>query len=308
MCVDVVHLRYAVAAADHRSFRRAAVALSITQPTLSKRIGELEEYLGGVALFSRSTGGARLTALGEDIVVSARRILTELDVMYARATAGRSGDAGRLEIGYYTSLSTGLLRDAIFSFASGHPEVEVNIVQNDRNNLIAQLDRGALDVAIVLGEPAYGDYSHLSLWSERIMVALPKDHPLAARDVVYWTDLRAERFLISRRDPGPEIQDLLIHKLTSPGERPLIKQVNAHREDILSAVDGRRGIAVVCESSTGNTLQGVVYREVRDGNGLTRVGFVAYWRHDNDNAVLGQFLALLKPMPAASPPASSIST
>ena len=87
----------------------------------------------------------------------------------------------------------------------------------------------------------------MSLWSERIMVAFPKTHPLAVRDFVYWTDLKNERFLMSRRDPGPEIQDILLNKLASPGDRPLIKQIKANSDHILSVVDGNRGITLTCE-------------------------------------------------------------
>ncbi len=58
---------------------------------------------------------------------------------------------------------------------------------------------------------------------------------------------------------------MLINKLTSPGDRPLIKAVNANREDILSVVDGNRGITLTCESSIGNILPGILFREVRDG-------------------------------------------
>jgi DNA-binding transcriptional LysR family regulator len=297
MCVEVPHLRYVVAAADHSSFRRAAATLNITQPTLSKRIRELEDKLG-VLLFERSPGGAELTPIGEEFVVSARRVLAELEAMETRAKAGKRGDAGRLEIGFYTSLSTGALRDTVLTFASQHPDVEVNIIEGARASLIPLLDRGAIDIVVVLGEPNYTDYAHMSLWSERIMVAFPKDHPLAARDFVYWTDLKNERFLMSRRDPGPEIQDVLVNKLTSPGDRPLIKAVNANREDILSVVDGNRGITLTCESSTGNILPGVLFREVRDGIGPTRFGYVAYWHRNNHNPALKQFLSLLQTHPA----------
>ena len=300
MCVEVPHLRYVVAAADHSSFRRAAATLNITQPTLSKRIRELEGRLG-VLLFERSPGGAELTPIGEEFVVSARRVLAELEAMEIRAKACKRGDAGRLEIGFYTSLSTGALRDTVLTFAGQHPDVEVNIVEGARASLMALLDRGTIDIVVVLGEPAYSDYAHMSLWSDRIMVAFPKDHPLAAQDFVYWTDLKSERFLMSSRDPGPEIQDLLINKLTSPGDRPLIKPVNANRESILSVVSGDRGICLTCESSTGNAMPGVVYREVRDGNGPTRVGYVAYWRRNNDNPALKQFLSLLQAHPAVPP-------
>ena len=157
---------------------------------------------------------------------------------------------------------------------------------------------------MVLGEPNHSDYAHMSLWSERIMVAFPKDHSLAARDFVYWTDLKNERFLMSRRDPGPEIQDVLINKLTSPGDRQIVKLVNAEREDVISMVGGNRGISLACDSATGNAGNEVVYREVRDGNGPTRVGYVAYWRRNNDNPALKQMLTLLQAHPAV-PPASN---
>ena len=303
MCVEVPHLRYVVAAADHSSFRRASAALNITQPTLSKRIRELEGKLG-VFLFQRSPRGAELTPIGEDFVVSARRVLAELEVMEIRAKAGKRGDAGRLEIGFYTSLSSGALRDTVLTFASGHPDVEVNIIEGARASLIPLLDRGAIDIVVVLGEPNHTDYAHMRLWSERIMAAFPKDHPLAARDFVYWTDLKNERFLMSRRDPGPEIQDVLINKLTSPGDRPIVKLVNAEREDVISMVGGNRGISLACDSATGNAGNEVVYREVRDGNGPTRVGYVAYWRRNNDNPALKQMLTLLQAHPAV-PPASN---
>lgn len=298
MCVEVPHLRYVVAAADHSSFRRAATALNITQPTLSKRIRELEGRLG-ILLFQRSTGGAELTALGEDFVASARRVLVELEAMELRAKAGKRGEAGRLEIGFYTSFSAGALRDTILAFANQNSEVDVNIIEAaTRASLIAQLDRGSVDIVVVLGEPASNRYSHIGLWSERIVVALPKSHPLATREFLYWTDIKNDRFLMSRRDPDPEIQDILINKLTSPGDRPFIKVVNAHRETILSAVSGGRGVTLTCESSAGNSISGVVFREVRDGNGSTRVGFVAYWRGNNDNPALKQFLVLLQSHPA----------
>lgn len=296
MCVDVPHLRYAAAAAEHRSFRRAAAALNITQPTLSKRIRELETRLG-VLLFERSTGGACLTPVGKDFVQSARRVLEELQLMESRARDSKRGDAGRLEIGFYTSFA-GCLRDVVVAFAEKHAAVDVNATEEGRSTLIPLLDRGVLDVAVVLGEPSYPDYAHMGLWSERIMVAFPHAHPFAKRDFVYWTDLKKERFVVSQRDPGPEIHDILLNKLGSPGDRPLVKIVKAHHSLMLSAVDANCGITLICESSCSAAPPGLIFREVRDGRGPTRVGFVAYWRRNNDNPTLKQFLNLLQAYPA----------
>lgn len=304
MCVDAPHLRCITIAAEHRSFRRAAAALNVTQPTLSKRVRDVEEWLG-IPLFERSSSGAQLTPIGREIVQSARRILAELDFMKDCARNGRRGHTGRLEVGFYTSLSTGSLRDTILAFAEQHANVDVNIVEDAREMLVPLLDRGSIDIVIALGEPTHVGYSHLGLWSERILVALPKEHPLATREFVYWTDLKGERFLVSRRDPGPEIEDLIVNKLTAPGDRPAIKQIKASNEHILSVVGGNQGITVLCESGSGNALPGIVFREIRDGNGPTRVGYVAYWRQDNDNPTLTEMIAFLQSHPAVPQSASN---
>lgn len=303
--MKVAHFFYFSIAARHRSFRRAAIDLNITQPTLSKRIRELEDQFD-VLLFERRAGGARLTPPGEKFVQSADRILAELEFMKQSAQAAKRGDLGRIDVGFYTSLSAGALRDTLVAFANQHAEAELNIIEETRAALIPLLDRGAIDIAVVLGEPGYRDYAHMSLWSERIMVVLPETHRLAERDVVYWTDLRNERFVISHRDPGPEINDVLLNKLAAPGDRPLIKHINAHHSVTIGAVRGERGITLACESSFA-PLPWVVFRELRDGNGPTRLGFVAYWRRNNDNPTLKQFLALLRAHPAVPHLVSSAS-
>ena len=160
--------------------------------------------------------------------------------------------------------------------------------------MFALLERGSIDLAVVLGELRYETYAQRSLWAERVMVALPKSHYLAERDFVYWTDLKTERFLVSRRDPGPEMHDMLLSKLSSPGDRPLVKSMGVPHDHLLTLVRCHQGIVPVCESSTGNLIADVVYREVRDGNGATRLGFVAYWQRSNVNPMLKQFLMRLQ--------------
>jgi DNA-binding transcriptional LysR family regulator len=201
------------------------------------------------------------------------------------------------EIGFYTALA-GLLRDAVFGFAREYPGVDVNLIEDNRTALIPLLDRGSIDIAVVLGDPAYRAYAHLDLWSERVMVVLPTTHPLTKRDFIYWTDLKDERFMLSLRDPGPEIQNILLGKISLPGERPIIDLIKVHHSLLISAVDDARGITLACEASSAPSWPGVVFREVRDGNGPTRLGFVAYWRRDNSNPTLKQFLTLLRTHPA----------
>jgi DNA-binding transcriptional LysR family regulator len=117
--------------------------------------------------------------------------------------------------------------------------------------------------------------------------------------------LKSERFIISLSDPGPEIKEVLRAKLSLSGDQPFIKHVKAHHSAMISAVDGDRGITLACESSSIPPWPRVVFREVRDGNGPTRLSFVAYWRRNNCNPTLKKFLTWLKAHPAV--PAALVS-
>src|SRR5438105_2701111 len=98
--VDLQHLRYAIAAADHGSFRRAAEALLLRQSTLSRCIRRLEEHLK-MTVFERSSGGVRATLAGRDFLRMARSILEQMDTLVTSAYSAGRGEAGRLAIGFY---------------------------------------------------------------------------------------------------------------------------------------------------------------------------------------------------------------
>lgn len=291
--IELKHLRYAEVAERCGSFRKAADLLAIKQSNLSRRVRHLEEQLG-VVLFERTNGGVRPTLAGRGFVNGVRRILEELQIVVAGAKAVGCGEAGLLTIGFYTSLSTGNLRASIVDFAHRFPEVEINAVEGARSRLFDGIQNGTVNIAIVTGEAASNCDRSMVLWSERIIVALPEDHPLSANEIIYWTDLKRERFLLSERDPGPEIQDILVAKLSSPGDVPDVVRHDVSPENIKSLVGAGRGISLMCEACMGTSYAGVVYREAHDGNGSTRIGYRAYWRDGNENPALLNFIRLLE--------------
>lgn len=301
MAIELRHLRYAVAAAHYGSFRRAAEALGVEQSSLSRRIRQMEDRLG-VAVFERSSSGVRLTTAGTEILRTSRHLVAGLDHMMASAKAVRRGEAGRLAVGFYTSLSAGNLRASLMEYARRFPRVEIRTVEGARASLFMCLELGTLDVAIVTGDPAIREGGGMALWSERIMIALPESHPLAAKETVYWTDLRAETFLLSQRDPGPELRDILLGKLASPGVQPKIVSQDVSRESIKGLVGAGFGVSLIFEAGIGASFAGVIYRDVQDGNGSSRISYTAYWQRDNDNPVLARFLKLLEeryPVPSS---------
>ena len=299
--VDSSQLRHLIAAADYGSFRQAAQALSIKQSTLSRSV-RLLEHLFGTVIFERSSGGVRATSSGRHVLRMTRSILEQMDALAATTRANGRGEMGRLVIGFCTSLTAGNLRATLLDFRKQFPQVELGTVERSRTRLATALHNGVIDLHIMTGETPPIDSKTMPLWSERILVVLPNDHPLAARDIVYWTDLRDQVVLLSHYDPGRELEDLMNAKLISPGNRPRIERHDVSRGVIKSLISMGLGISLVLEFDIGANFSGLVYRELHDGAGPSRIGFSAAWRPDSENPPLENFLKLLTeryPLPSA---------
>ncbi|MGY3619166.1 DNA-binding transcriptional LysR family regulator [Bradyrhizobium sp. USDA 10063] len=290
--VEFRDLRWAIVASQHRSLRQAAETLRIKQSTLSRRLRNLEYKLGG-ALFERTNGGTRPTMEGQEFLDDARRIVGETEAMTDRLKTRWRGECGRLAIGVHTSLSAGNLRATLLDHRHRFPDVDTHLVDGSSDHLISDLASSAIDVAVVAEpNPRWSDRS-LLLWSERIVAALPANHPLTGRDVVHWGELRREPLLMSQRGPGPEFLKLLMSKLGSSDPCPLLRH-DVGLDRLLSLVGVDWGILLVLESATGAAYPGVTFREVHDAEGPTRLSFRAYWRQANRNPSLRPFLDLLR--------------
>lgn len=289
--INFDQLEQAIAAADHGSFRRAAEALSIKQSTLSRSIRMLEHSFG-VEIFERSSGGVRATRIGRHFLRMARSIVEQLEALNTMTRASGRGEAGRLVVGFCTSLTAGNLRATLLEFKKRFPRIELGTVERSRTRLFTALRNGVVDVHLMIGDALPVGCQVIPLWSERILVVLPNDHPLASRDLVYWTDLRDQTVLLSQYDPGLEFEALLNAKLLTT-DRPRIECHDVSRGVLKSLISMGLGISLVLESDIGANFSGLTYRELRDGTGPSRVGFLAAWHEDNENPALASFLKML---------------
>lgn len=300
--IELRQLRYLIAAAEAGSFSRAARNLNIKQATLSRHILEMEKRLG-MTLFDRKTRGATLTENGATYLRTAQRIVQEFEDLNIWVRATNDGHAGKLAFGFYTSLSAGNLRATLTEFGERHPEVRLRGFERDRDTLLAGIENGLLDIAIMIGEAPYRGLMSRPFWSERILVAMPENHRLAARERIHWSDLTGERFLLTKRDPGPETRNMLLGKLGTPGYMPEIDIEDIRRDTVLSVMALGTHISIIAESALGMQISGVAFREVHETNGHFRIGFSGYWREDNENPVLRRFLdfvAIRYSLPAIS--------
>lgn len=293
MSFDIRQLRFAIAAANHGSFYRAARALDIEQSTLSRAILKLERSIG-TPIFERSRAGVTTTLAGNAFIRGAKPMVASADKLVSMMRAAGQGRAGGLKLGHNSSISAGNLRATLMGWRDAHPDVEVQCVEADRTILLAGLDTGEIDVAILMGATSHNGFRCESLWSERVLAALSTTHSLAERDIIHWTDLRRERFYLPAADPGTEMRDILLGRLAVSGVTPDIQMHQCSRETILSILGGGSAVSIVCEGSTGVRYPDLVYRPIHGEQGPALVGYAGYWQDENRNPALRRFLCFIK--------------
>lgn len=143
--INLQHLRYAIIAADLGSFRQAAEIMLLRQSTLSRCIRQLENSIG-MTIFERSSGGVHATKSGHSFLYLARSILEQMDSLVTTAHRTGRGEAGKLAVGFYTSLSAGNLRATLVEFAHRFPEIQLGMVERSRARLITGLRNGAVEL------------------------------------------------------------------------------------------------------------------------------------------------------------------
>ena len=291
MPVQVRHIRYVIAAADHGSFRRAAAALGVQESAVSRRVRDLEDRLGA-PLFTRSTGGVQLTQAGKQFVQRGRKALSQIGLARAEVTAIGRGEDGEIRVGIFSSLASGFLSDLFQAFGQRHKSVKLLFTDGNPAEHVAAVRRHQLDVAFLTGLTAWPDCQSQHLWSERIFAALPAQHPHAGDTEVRFEDLVGETFIVSESAPGEEIHDYLVQRLADLGHHPDIQQQAVGRDTLMQLVALGRGLTVTSEATTAAQFPGVVFRPII-GEILP---FRAVWAPRNDNPAFGRLLDLARSM------------
>jgi len=188
-------LKYLVALAEHRHFGKAAAACFVSQPTLSTQIRKLEEELG-LPLVERAPRKVMLTPAGQDAAARARVIVAEVEQMKEAARRSRDPEAGAVRLGIFPTLGPYLLPHVIPRIRSRFPQLELLLVEEKSDVLLARLREGKLDAAL-LALPVADEQLHTEfLFEEPFLLAVSAAHPLANRRQLDVQELSAQRLLL----------------------------------------------------------------------------------------------------------------
>ncbi|MCQ8833578.1 LysR family transcriptional regulator [Streptomyces malaysiensis] len=205
--MEARHLRYALALAEHGHFGRAAHALGIAQPPLSKQIADLERE-AGARLFDRTRQGVFPTAAGEAFLSRARRALEEMAAATVDAGRAARGETGRLRLGFIASALLDPLPDVLGRFGHERPDVRLELHEMASGRSVAALLAGELDVAITLGSPRGAGAEHLvsvPVGHDHLIAVVSSAHPYAGQASVSANQLRRQPLIVAPGEDEPAV-------------------------------------------------------------------------------------------------------
>jgi DNA-binding transcriptional LysR family regulator len=291
---DLRRLRYFVAVAERLHFGRAAEALHISQPPLSRAIRALEEELG-VALFARTRRKVELTAEGERLLEETRRLTGQLERTVHELRAMASGQQARLRIGFVSLADYGgVLPELLKGFKSRHAGVRLSLREMLSPDQAAALHAGELDFGLLL-PPVAGAarLDHLVVQREHFVVALPAKHPLARGDGrLRLRELADEPFVMIPRQIAPRLYDIVAQLAAQAGISLNVAQEAIQMQTVVSLVSSGLGAAVVPASVANLGRRGVVYRALAERHPLLDLWLA--WRRGALAQPAAEFVALAR--------------
>ncbi|KTT40069.1 LysR family transcriptional regulator [Pseudomonas oryzihabitans] len=195
--MNLMHWRLLVAVADAGNVTRAAERYGITQSGASQALTQMEEALG-VKVFVRDRRQTTLTAIGEQIVERAKRMLRELESIQNLVDASRGCHLGRIKLASFPSVFANLLPPLLQNFSRLHPGIEIVALEGTDEEVEQWLASNSVDLGIVMNpSPARGA---LLLGRDSWVVAVPASHDLARKSsasTVSLTDIVEEPFILA---------------------------------------------------------------------------------------------------------------
>lgn len=206
-------LQHFIALSEHLHFGRAAASMHVTQSTLSASLKELEDVLGA-ALVDRTKRSVVLTPLGQEIASRARLLLAEAEDLAQAAKAVRAPLSGAIRMGVIPTIGPFVLPYALPVLRKKYPSLQLFLVEDLTERLVAGLRDGSLDAALIALPFDTPGLETLTLFEDAFVVAAPKDHPLMKHKVLIQEVVQAEKLLLLR--DGHCLRD---HALSACGVR-----------------------------------------------------------------------------------------
>jgi len=242
MNMQIGQLRAFLAVAEERHFTRAARTLGMAQPSVSAHVRRLEAELG-TELFDRMKGKITLTPAGELLLPFARRIIADVDAAADELRSLGGLARGRIAIGATPSLAATLVPAVLSRFHANYPGIDLAIRQAGSVELVAAVEEGTVDIALVILPIRDDVLETQALLREELVVAVSRDHPLARRRTLAVADLRDVPLVMFRE--GYDLRSATEAACRAAGFAPTFAVEGGEMDGVLRLTAAGLGAAIV---------------------------------------------------------------
>lgn len=230
------------AVAELGSFRKAAESVHISQPAFSRRIDKLETALG-TRLLERTTRRVSLTAVGRDFERQLRHILDALDTTLLGIRGVAATRMGEVTIASVPSAVNYFLSRVIGVYHERYPKIRVKIIDGSANDVLLSVARGEVDFGLNFIGSQEADVEFEPLLEEQFVAACRRDHPLAKKKQVRWTELTQYDYISAGKTSGNRL--LIDQALAGLPGQPQSMYETQHGTTMIGLVEAGLGVAVV---------------------------------------------------------------
>lgn len=258
------------------SFSAAAEALSYTQSAVSQSIARLEAETGA-PLVVRGRRGVTPTPAGAALVAHAERIFDQVREAEADIAAVMGVRAGRLRVGSFPSGGATLMPPAVARFRRSHPDVVLTLEDGEPEEIVPRLRAGELDLALLYEFPGArprrrrlgAGLRSVRLLEDPIRVAMPVEHPLAAKSKLVLADLRDEPW-VQTSAASPYAKHVVATCLAA-GFEPTVAFESDDFDTVQGLVAAGVGLALIPRLALNRVHPAVAVRELLDGGPIRQV-------------------------------------
>jgi LysR family transcriptional regulator, transcription activator of glutamate synthase operon len=239
----------ALAADEHVT--HAAEAAGVPQPTVSRWLASLSESLGA-PVATRSGRRIRLTRAGRLLCEAADRALTTLESGHRAAAEEVSPERGQVALGFLHLLGRSVVPTLVSGFRERHPSVRFRLVQNSRQDILANLADGVVDLAFVSPPPTDPAFAHAVIREEELILVVPPGHHLAGRASVAVAELVGEEFV--GLEPGYGLRQITDDLCATAGFTPTLAFEGQETETVRGLVAAGLGVALLPHADSPSGL------------------------------------------------------
>jgi DNA-binding transcriptional LysR family regulator len=247
--MDIRHMQYVLEVDRWGSFTKAAQALHITQPTISKMIKNLEDELG-VELFVRYGKRVELTDAGQVIVQHAQHIVKSFENMGSELNDLTHLSKGLIRMGLPPMAGAKFFPTVMSRFRERYPGVVIHMVEDGSKPIEAEVGVGSLDMGVVLLPVNPAVFDSFSFVDENLKLVVHPSHPLADREKAALVELAHDSFILFREDFA--LHDRIIEECKRAGFEPRVLYESSQWDFISEMVAANLGIAMLPETVCAN--------------------------------------------------------